>query len=64
MYAPAFLLFFARPHAILRYFLLTVTQMLRLCMVTVRSWAGSLQALQNCFYCYSNVNKLERFNTI
>ena len=38
--------------------------MLRLRSAKVRSWAGRLQTLQNCFYRYSNVNKSRRFNNI
>ena len=63
MLTPAFLLFFALFNATLCYFTLTVTPMLRLCRGKVKSWAGHLQTLQNCFYCSSDVNKLKRFNT-
>ena len=64
MLARAFLLFSGRPHATLCYFALIVTPMLRLCRDMVKSWAGFLLTLQNCFWRYSNVNKLKRFKII
>ena len=59
-----FLLFFARYHATMCNFTLTVSLMLRLCSVMVRSWAEHLLTLQDYFYHYSNVNKSRRFNTL
>ena len=63
MPAPAFLLFCALFNATQCYFALIVTPMLRLRGGKVKSWAGHLQTLQNCFYCSSDVNKLKCFNT-